>query len=177
MAITVEMIEQKEFKTKVRGYDPIEVDEFLDEIADELIALQDEIANLHQQLIQARAQGNRPQRPEVVPAAAPAPPRPQVSQTMAKEQEETLRQLLVNAQRVSDETVAEAHDRAEKIVDEAEKKASDVLANIRSEKDSMSKEVEELKQAAKDYRNRFIRLIEDQKHVLKAEKELFEEEN
>ena len=27
MPITVEMIEEKEFKTKVRGYDPAEVDE------------------------------------------------------------------------------------------------------------------------------------------------------
>ena len=31
MPITVPMIEEKEFKTKVRGYDPVEVDEFLDE--------------------------------------------------------------------------------------------------------------------------------------------------
>ena len=34
MAITVTMIEEKEFKTKVRGYDPLEVDEFLDAICD-----------------------------------------------------------------------------------------------------------------------------------------------
>ena len=176
MAITVEIIEQKEFKTKVRGYDPIEVDEFLDEIADEIIALHDEIAALQQQVMQARAQSNRPQRPEVAPAVAPAPPRPQVSQTMGKEQEETLRLLLVNAQRVSDETVAEAHVRAEKIVDEAETKANAVLSNIAGEKDALTKEVEDLKQAAKDYRNRFLRLVEDQKHVLKAEKELFQEE-
>ena len=32
MAITVTMIEEKEFKTKVRGYDQLEVDEFLDAI-------------------------------------------------------------------------------------------------------------------------------------------------
>ena len=30
MPITVAMIEEKEFKTKMRGYDPVEVDEFLD---------------------------------------------------------------------------------------------------------------------------------------------------
>ena len=107
MPITVGMIEEKEFKTKVRGYDPVEVDEFLDEICDELIALQDEIASLQEQLAQARAQAARPARPESSPAMQQPTTRPQVP-TIAKEQEETLRKLLVNAQRVSDETVAEA---------------------------------------------------------------------
>ena len=41
MAITVAMIEEKEFKIKMRGYDPSEVDEFLDEICDEMVALQE----------------------------------------------------------------------------------------------------------------------------------------
>lgn len=173
MAITVEMIEEKEFKTKVRGYDPIEVDEFLDQICDEMIALQDEIVALQNQLSQARAQGNRPQRPEV---ATPAPaPRPAMPAPMAKEQEETLRQLLTNAQRVSDETVAEAHARAEAIVAEAEKKATDAVADIAAQKDSLAKEVDLLKKTAKDYRDRFVRLVEDQQHVLKAETELFAE--
>lgn len=43
MQITVDMIETKEFKTKPRGYDPQEVDEFLDAICDEMIRLQDKI--------------------------------------------------------------------------------------------------------------------------------------
>ena len=30
MPITVAMIEEKEFKTKIKGYDPVEVDEFLE---------------------------------------------------------------------------------------------------------------------------------------------------
>ena len=39
MPITVAMIEEKEFKIKMRGYDPSEVDEFLDEICDEMIVM------------------------------------------------------------------------------------------------------------------------------------------
>ena len=50
MAITVTMIEEKEFKTKVRGYDPVEVDEFLDEICDEMIEMQGTIQTLRDQL-------------------------------------------------------------------------------------------------------------------------------
>ena len=53
MPITVAMIEEKEFKTKMRGYDPEEVDEFLDEICDEMVAMQEEIATLQARLAQA----------------------------------------------------------------------------------------------------------------------------
>ena len=43
MAVTIQMIETKEFKTKAHGYDPEEVDVFLDEIADEFEEMQREI--------------------------------------------------------------------------------------------------------------------------------------
>jgi cell division initiation protein len=172
MPITIQAIEEKEFKTKVRGYDPVEVDEFLDEICDELIALQDENASLQEQLSQSRAQAARPNRPESAPVAMPPTTRPQVP-TIAKEQEETLRKLLVNAQRVSDETVAEAHSRAEAIVAEAQKKAEEAVADIASEREALAQEVETLRKAASDYKERFTRLVEDQMHILKAETELF----
>ena len=55
MQITIEMIETKEFKTKPRGYDPQEVDEFLDAICDEMARQMDEIAALQQQLAAAKA--------------------------------------------------------------------------------------------------------------------------
>ncbi len=171
MPITVAMIEEKEFKTKVRGYDPVEVDEFLDEICDELIAMQDEVASLQEQLAQARAQAARPAKAEPAPVAPPTM-RPQVP-SIAKEQEETLRKLLVNAQRVSDETVAEAHARAEAIVADAQRKAEEAVADIASERESLAQEVDTLRKAAKDYRERFLRLVADQQHILKAETELF----
>ena len=171
MPITIAMIEEKEFKTKVRGYDPVEVDEFLDEICDELIALQDEVASLQEQLNQTRAQAARPVRQEPAPVAPPTT-RPQVP-AIAKEQEETLRKLLVNAQRVSDETVAEAHARAEAIVAEAQSKAEEAVADIASERESLAQEVDILRKAAKDYKERFQRLVDDQMHILKGESELF----
>ena len=55
MQITIEMIETKEFKTKPRGYDPQEVDEFLDAICDEMVRQMDQIAALQQQLAAAKA--------------------------------------------------------------------------------------------------------------------------
>ena len=76
MAITIAMIEEKEFKIKMRGYDPSEVDEFLDEICDEMVALQEEIATLNQRLSQsAQASAYAPAAvpAPVVPAPAPVP--------------------------------------------------------------------------------------------------------
>lgn len=169
MQITVEMIESKEFKTKVRGYDPAEVDEFLDAICDEIVALEEEIDSLNQQLAQSAAAQARPAKAEpAAPQAAVAKPA-----VMNKEQQETLNSLLVNAQKVADQTVAEAHARAEAIVAQAQKKADEQLANLQGDKEALVEEVENLKKAALDYKERFLRLLEDQKHVLGAETELF----
>ena len=74
MAITVTMIEEKEFKTKVRGYDPVEVDEFLDAICDEMIDMQNTIQTLREQLKQKTEQ-SASFAPLPVPPVAPAPAR------------------------------------------------------------------------------------------------------
>jgi hypothetical protein len=60
-------------------------------------------------------------------------------------------------------------------VAEAQKKAELAVADIASERESISQEVEMLRKTAKDYRERFLRLVEDQQHVLSAEKELFKD--
>ena len=72
MPITVAMIEEKEFKTKMRGYDPVEVDEFLDDICDEMVAMQDEIATLNQRLAQASRGPAYPSSAIPAPAVTPA---------------------------------------------------------------------------------------------------------
>lgn len=171
MQITVEMIESKEFKTKVRGYDPAEVDEFLDAICDEMVAMEEEIESLNQQLAQQSANQARVAKPE--PAPAPAPVAAAPARVMDKEQQETLNSLLINAQKVADQTVAEAHNRAEAIVAQAQKQIDEQLAGLADEKVALEEEVENLKKAAADYKERFLRLMQDQKHVLDAETELF----
>lgn len=183
MAITVSMIEEKEFKTKMRGYDPIEVDEFLDDICDEMVALQEEIATLNQRLAQAAQQQPSAYAPAAVPAPAPVAPVPAPVQ-VAKEQptpqkedsSEAAQKLLARAQKVYDETLADAKKEAQEILDSANEKAREQIGSLQDTKDALVKEVDELKAAAKDYRDRFLRLIEDQQHVLKAETALFDEE-
>ena len=172
MPITVAMIEEKEFKTKMRGYDPVEVDEFLDEICDEMVAMQEEIATLQSRLSQA-PRAATPYTPVPAPAAVPAPvvPAP-VAKT--EESSEAAQRLLARAQKVYDETVAEAKAEAEKILKGASARVNTGLEDLEEEKAALEKEVAMLKAAAKDYRVRFNRLVEDQKHILNAETALFE---
>jgi cell division initiation protein len=190
MPITVAMIEEKEFKTKMRGYDPVEVDEFLDDICDEMVAMQEEIATLNQRLSQAALGGAYAPAAAPVPSVTPAPvpppaavqqsapkPAPRVQEAPAAPREETseaAQRLLNQAQKVYDQTVAEAKAKAEEILNDANEKASMDMEALEDEKQALMQEVDMLKQTAKDYRERFLRLIEDQQHVLKAETSLFE---
>lgn len=186
MPITVAMIEEKEFKTKMRGYDPVEVDEFLDDICDEMVAMQEEIATLSQRLNQA-AHGVYSSAAMPVPAASPVPvPPPAAIPAQApaervkeapqvrEETGEAAQRLLAQAQKVYDQTIAEAKAKAEEILNGANERASVGLENLEAEKRDLQQEVEMLRQTAKDYRERFLRLIEDQQHILNAETGLFE---
>ena len=114
MAVTIQMIETKEFKTKAHGYDPEEVDVFLDEIADEFEEMQREIQSL-------RAAAMR----QSAPAPAPAP----------ADNSESVQKMLANAQRVCDETMSDARKQADLIVADAKaesKRLQDGLDTLRS---------------------------------------------
>ncbi len=162
MAITVQMIEKKEFRIKDSGYDPEEVDEFLDEICDEMEALQHEIQTLRSRAAQQPA------------AAAPAPAASSRGNTSSNAyQEENVRTMLVNAQRVCDETMANATSRANEMVEKAKDEAEGIVSDAKREVQSLHDTMSTLRAAAADYRARFQRLVDDQAHVLKAETELF----
>lgn len=185
MPITVAMIEEKEFKTKMKGYDPVEVDEFLDEICDEMLAMQEEISSLQARVNQA-GRGGANFAPAAVPAptSVPAPamppmaaPVPAPAKAPVPEKDtvdEAAQRLLARAQKFYDETVEEAKAEAAKILDNAQARADSGIEDLEEEKKTLQEEIDMLKAAAKDYRERFQRLVEDQQHVLNSEKELFQ---
>ena len=75
MALTIDDILDKEFNTKVGGgYDPDDVDQFLDEICDEMANLQGCIADLESKLNNAEAALEQARNEA---AAAPAQEAPQ----------------------------------------------------------------------------------------------------
>lgn len=156
MAVTIQMIETKEFKVRPNGYDPEEVDTFLDSIIDSFEDMQREVQQLR---------ANARTRP-----SAPAP----VSSAQSSESVEAAQKLLASAQRVSDETMAEARSQAEVIIADAKKQADQLVRDAQKEAARLTDSLDTLRSAANDYRARFKRLVDDQMHLLNAETELFE---
>ena len=153
MAVTVQMIENKEFKTKPHGYDPDEVDMFLDEIIEEFEDMQHEIQALRSASL--RPQQNAAQAPSVI------------------DNTEAVQMILVTAQRVSDETIADARRQAELLLADAKVKAERMIEEARAEEKRLKEGYDAVRSAANDYRARFRRLVDDQMHVINAETELF----
>lgn len=167
MQITIEMIETKEFKTKPRGYDPQEVDEFLDAICDEMVRQMDQIAALQQQLAAAKAA-----RPVV--EAPTQQVRPVVAAPVkAAVPDADFREILEMAQKVKSETIAAAEAKAEEIIAKAKEEAAAKLDNLDVEKESLVKQVAALKEAASDYRTKFEALLQAQQEAIEKASDLF----
>ena len=171
MAITVSDIEQKEFTYKGQGYDPFDVDQYLDQICDEMVAMQDRIDRLEADLARARQEAEnaanavQPVQPVVVKAA-------EDPSTVARTSQ-TLESILISAQKLADGAVDDARRKAELIVKEAEDKASGIIDDAKEEKATLEKSVEALRTAATEYKKNFMKLIEDQKTLLEGDVSLF----
>ena len=103
--ITIKEIEEKEFNiVRTDGYDPQEVDEYLDRIMDEMARQIDEIAMLRQELQAAKA------RPAVQAPVQPVQPVQPVRQQSGGAGQAL--EILEMAQRVKEETIAKAQKEA-----------------------------------------------------------------
>lgn len=180
MAITVTMIEEKEFKTKVRGYDPAEVDEFLDAICDEMVDMQNTIQTLRDQL-KTRTQEQPAYAPLPVSPVPPLPLSPISAVAGLKGEEEdsvpadiqTAQKLLEETQRSCDEVLEEARRRARDILKEAEDQVPDPeLQDLEAQRDRVREEIEKIKKEAAAFRKRFQSMLKDQSEILDAEAEL-----
>lgn len=166
MQITIEMIETKEFKTKPRGYDPQEVDEFLDAICDEMVRQMDQIAALQQQLAAAKAA-----RPVV--EAPTQQVKPVVAAPVKSVPDSDFREILEMAQKVKNETIAAAEAKAENIIAKAKEEAAAKLDNLDVEKETLTNQVAALKAAATEYRAKFEALLQAQQEAIEKASDLF----
>ena len=186
MAITVNDIREKEFKTEMRGYSRDEVDDFLDELAEqtEELAVEnerlegeatkaaEEIKTLKAQLDEAVAHITKLEAAPAAPAAAapavveeglPAFNEP----SYFKNLETTLRETLISAQRIADETIDDARKKARHIVEEAEQQAAAIDAESQKKLSELNTEYETVRAAAGEYHAAFTKLIEEQGKLLK----------
>ena len=187
MAITVNDIREKEFKTEMRGYSRDEVDDFLDELAEqtEELAVEnerlegeaakaaEEIKTLKAQLDEAVAHITKLEAAPAAPAAAaPAVVEEAGLPTFNepsyfKNLETTLRETLISAQRIADETIDDARKKARHIVEEAEQQAAAIDAESQKKLSELNTEYETVRAAAGEYHAAFTKLIEEQGKLLK----------
>jgi cell division initiation protein len=137
MKLTPLDIRHKEFKRGMRGYVDGEVDEFLDEVADEFERLFKENIELTE-------------RGEVL----------QEKLDQYRNLEETLQNTLVAAQRSAEELKANAQKEAQLMLSEAELKARQMVNQSYGDKQAVEKQIVVLKASEQDFRFKFRSLLE-----------------
>ena len=137
MKLTPLDIRHKEFKRGMRGYVDGEVDEFLDEIADEF-------ERLFKENIELSERGEALQE--------------KIDQY--RNLEETLQNTLVAAQRSAEELRANAQKEAQLIMSEAELKARQMVNESYADKQKVEKQIVVLRSSEEDFRFKFRSLLE-----------------
>lgn len=158
MAITPADIQAQTFDEAKRGYDPEQVDVFLEQIASEVDAMLNKIVDLktrltatEQELAAAQAQAAQP-----APVVAPAPAAtPEYTATASQ-----ISAALIAAQQSADNIVAEAQSNAERIRNEADAKAREVIRQALAEKQNELAEIDRLKASREDFKAEYLKLIQ-----------------
>ena len=136
-----------------KGYNQKEVDDFLDDICDEIERMENEIMDLRQ-------------KTTVVRNETP-------NSTVSAENEQSFREVLAMAVQVKEETIRKAKEDAEAIRAKAETEATEKLDGLSDERKALEAEVETLKKAAADYRAKFEALLQAQQEALEKASDLF----
>ena len=176
MAITVKDINEKVFTKQVRGYSIEEVDDFLDELAAQVGAMTNENQALSAQVkeLQAALAAAKAENAEMEKKL------PDYNEAgYFKQLETAMRESMIGAQRIADETISEANKKAQQTIDtanaKAEKTVADAEANAKAETERAEKVVAELKAESdrlhavvEAYRANFQKLLDEQAAALKA---------
>ena len=175
MAISVKDIQEKVFPTQsADGYSVEQVDDFLDEIAEQLGALIRENLTLKEQV----------EKLEKSVKELSSKTTDYNEEGYFKNLQSAMRDSLISAQRVADEATSAAKAEAARLVEDAKAEAAKVLGNAQTEDAKVTEsaqsaasaakaEYESLKAAGDNYRANFRKLVEEQLQVLKANDILF----
>ncbi len=157
MAITPADIQAQTFSEAKRGYDPAEVDVFLEQLSAEVDAMLSKIVDLKNRLTAteqqlAEAQAQLANQPAPAPVAAPQPD--------YSASERQISAALIAAQQTADNIVNDAQANAQRICDEADAKAREVIRQALQEKQEELKEIDRLKASREDFKNEYLKLLQ-----------------
>ena len=137
MKLTPLDIHHKEFGHALRGYNEVEVDQFLDQVADELERLFKENIDLSER-IEALEEKVR----------------------SYQDMERTLHNTLVSAQKSADEIITKAQDEASVVLKDAEVKAKEIIHAALTSKQKAATDLSRIKDAEESFRSQFRSLLE-----------------
>ncbi|MDQ7051561.1 MAG: DivIVA domain-containing protein [candidate division KSB1 bacterium] len=139
MKLTPLDIKKQEFKKSLRGYDPVEVDAFLEMVADEFEALIKEKNQLADEVLKLRTQLQDYQQVE-----------------------KTLKETLVNAQENITASRQTSQREADMILREAELRAEKIIENARMKLERLKNDIMLIKAQKESFARRLRHLLESQ---------------
>nr|WP_232618936.1 DivIVA domain-containing protein [Acetomicrobium sp. S15 = DSM 107314] len=136
------------FKRALRGYDPVEVDEFLDRVADSLQAYAERCVELERELERLKEQIRE-----------------------YKGMRDSLQEALLMAQKSADERVRAAEKQAEAIVAEARAQAERLLKEAEDHSNVIKEEMSRLQRTKQDFVAEFRALLTRYQNLIDYEGE------
>ncbi len=163
MAITLDIIADKVFKDVGGGYDKGEVDDFLNDILDEMEKREDETKALKAQVEELTQQLSDAKK---VALSKPA------QEEKGRYNSESYELILSKAQGVYEEIVGEADKKAEEIVAKANEDAAGIRSRAESRITDLNDKYETAKQQSRSYYEALRKIVDDQNASLAALKKI-----
>ena len=145
MKLTPLDIKKQRFKTKVRGYDPVEVESFLEMVADEFELIQNDRNRFGEEIGKLKVQLRDYQQVE-----------------------KTLQETLMNAQETVSQSRENSKREAQIVIREAELKSERILDDAREKLDKMKNEYAILKSQKESFAKRLKHLLQSQIELIQV---------
>lgn len=145
MKITPLEIKRQQFKKVMRGYDPVEVDTFLEMVSTELEELIRQNKESNDRILELETQLRD-----------------------YKNMEKTLQQTLMQAQEASGKSIENSRKEAQLIIQEAELKASQIIEKARADFAKIKEEISSLKARKESIISRLKVLLSSEIELLRA---------
>jgi cell division initiation protein len=161
MSITALEIQEVRFGEVKKGYDPNEVDEFLERVASDVDTLNRALSEAATRIKTAEARveeaERRAEKAASSAAAAPAPSTGAKSEDTISQ--DVISKAFIAAQKSADALQEEARKEAEKVYREAESKGRDIVREALSEKQKTLAELDRLRESSEQFRTEYLSLL------------------
>ncbi|MEY2451209.1 MAG: cell division initiation protein [Acidimicrobiaceae bacterium] len=171
MDVTPQVINEVEFHQKMRGYDPDEVDDFLERVAVAVEQLQQRVMHAEQRAATAeRRAGDAAGRPKEAPA--------RTAPSNEAEETDAIRRTLVLAQRTADAAIKEAEEDAKRTLQGAQDQVQRLYTEAQEQARKLVIDAEsEARKTADETRQRLVKEIialEETRDSLRADQGILE---